>query len=161
MTGSRSATPLIALAAVGQFDLLRAVYGEIHIPDAVFQEVVITGAGEAGAREVSAANWIKRHTVRNTALVQALELELDAGEAEAIALALEQSAGLILLDERLGRHAAARLGLTMTGTLGVLIAAKDRGLLAAVHPLLDALRVQAGFWIGDDLRAAVLKKSGE
>ena len=53
-----NATPLIALAAVGQFDLLRAVYGEIHSPDAVFQEVVITGAGEAGAREVSAANWI-------------------------------------------------------------------------------------------------------
>ena len=156
-----NATPLIALAAVGQFDLLRAVYGEINIPDAVFQEVVVTGAGEAGATEVSTAIWIKRHTVRNTALVQALELELDAGEAEAIALAVEQSAGLILLDERPGRHAAARLGLTMTGTLGVLITAKDRGLLASVRPVLDALRVQAGFWIGDDLHAAVLKVAGE
>ena len=154
-------TPLIALAATGQFDLLRALYGEIHIPDAVFHEVVVAGAGEAGAREAGAANWIKRHTVRNTALVQALELELDAGEAEAIALAVEQSAGLILLDERLGRHAAARLGLTMTGTLGVLIAAKDRKLLVSVRPVLDALRAQAGFWMSDDLHAAVLKTAGE
>ena len=99
--------------------------------------------------------------MRNTALVQALELELDAGEAEAIALALEQSAGMILLDEHLGRHGATRLGLMMTGAPGVLIAAKDRELLAAVRPVLDALRVQAGFWIGDDLRAAVLEAAGE
>ena len=156
-----NATPLIALAAAGQFDLLRAVYGEITIPDAVYHEVVVAGAGEAGAREVAAAAWIKRHTVCNAALVRALELELDAGEAQAIALAVELSAGLILLDERLGRHAATRLGLTVAGTLGVLIAAKDRRLLAAVRPVLDALRAQAGFWIGDDLHAAVLKTAGE
>ena len=60
-----TATPLIALAAAGQFDLLRAVYGEITIPDAVYHEVVVAGAGEAGGREVAAAAWIKRHTVRN------------------------------------------------------------------------------------------------
>ncbi len=154
-------SPLIALAAVGQFDLLRAMYGEIIIPEAVFHEVVIAGAGEAGAREVGTATWIKRSAVRNTALVQALQLELDAGEAEAIALAMERSAGLLLLDERLGRRAAARLGLTVAGTLGVLIAAKDSGLLESMRPVLDALREQAGFWIGDDLHAAVLKATGE
>ena len=132
MTVVCNASPLIVLAAVGQFDLLHAMYGEIIIPEAVFHEVVVSGAGEAGAREVGTASWIKRHTVRNAALVKALGLELDAGEAEAIALAVEQSAELILLDERLGRLAAARLGLTMVGTLGVLIAAKDRGLLTSI-----------------------------
>ena len=156
-----NATPVIALAAVGQLDLLRAVYGEINIPDAVFHEVTIAGAGEPGAREVTAAAWIKRQPVRNRTLVNALGLELDLGEAEAIALALETSAGLILLDERLGRHAAMRLGLTVAGTLGVLIAAKDRGLIAALRPVLDALRVQAGFWIGGELHDAVLKAAGE
>lgn len=156
-----NATPLIALAAVGRLDLLRALYGEILIPEAVFREVVVVGSGEAGEREVSTAIWIKRHTVRNSALVKALELELDAGEAEAIALAVEQAAGLVLLDERRGRHAASRLELTVAGTLGVLIAAKDRGLLTSMRPLLDALRTQAGFWIGDELYAAVLRAAGE
>ena len=156
-----NATPVIALAAVGRLELLRAVYGEINIPDAVFHEVAVTGAGEPGAREITEASWIKRHTVRNTALISALALELDAGEAEAIALALDLTAGLILLDERRGRHAAARLGLNVAGTLGVLIAAKDRGLLGSVRPVLDELRVRAGFWIGDELHSAVLKIAGE
>jgi hypothetical protein len=68
---------------------------------------------------------------------------------------------LIVLDERLGRRAAQRLGLTVTGTLGVLIAAKDRGLLTSVRPVLDALRANAGFWIGDDLYNAVLVAANE
>ena len=94
-------------------------------------------------------------------MATALRLELDAGEAEAIALAVESNANLILLDERLGRRAAHRLGLTVVGTLGVLIAAKDRGLLAAVRPVLDALRADAGFWITDELYNAVLKAANE
>ena len=156
-----NATPIIALAAVGRLDLLRAVYGEVIIPDAVFHEIAVAGAGEPGASEVAEAGWIKRQTVRNASLVNALGLELDLGEAESIALAVETSAGLILLDERLGRHAAARLGLTVIGTLGVLVAAKDRVLITAVRPLLDALRVQAGFWISDELYSAVLNVAGE
>lgn len=94
-------------------------------------------------------------------LVDALGLELDKGEAESIALAMEGAADLILLDEQLGRHAAARLGLTMIGTLGVLIAAKDRGLITTVANELDALRDKAGFWIGDDLYRAVLGAAGD
>ena len=78
-----------------------------------------------------------------------------------IALAVECQADLILLDELAGRRAAQRMGLTVTGTLGVLIAAKDRGLLASVRPLLDALRVNAGFWIGDPLYNAALAAAGE
>ena len=94
--------------------------------------------------------------MRNRPLVDALALDLDAGEAEAIALAVECQADLILLDERLGRQAAQRMGLTVAGTLGVVIAAKDRGILTAVRPLLDALRADAGFWIGDVLYNAAL-----
>ena len=87
-------------------------------------------------------------------------LELAAGEAEAIALAVESGANLIVLDER-GRRAAQRLGLPVIGTLGVLIAAKDRGLLAAVRPVLGALRADAGFWIADDLYTAVINAANE
>lgn len=154
-------SPIIALACVGQLELLHGVYAQIVIPNAVFDEITVAGAGEPGAREVVESPWIKRQPVSNAPLATALRLELDAGEAEAIALAVESNANLILLDERLGRRAAQRLGLTVVGTLGVLIAAKDRGLLAAVRPVLDALRADAGFWIADDLYNAVPKAANE
>lgn len=154
-------SPLITLARAGRLDLLHAVHGEIIIPDAVFNEITVAGASEPGAHEVATGAWIKRRPALNAPLVNALGLELDAGESEAIALAIEYRADLILLDERMGRQAAKRMGLTVTGTLGVLIAAKDRGLLDSVRPLLDALRVNAGFWIGDDLYNAVLAAVNE
>ena len=149
-------SPIVALARAGMLDLLHAVHGKMVVPEAVFHEITVAGAGEPGASEVAAAPWIKRRLVLNLSLVNALSLELDAGEAEAIALAVECRADLILLDERMGRHAAQRMGLTVTGTLGILIAAKDRGLLVSVRPMLDALRADAGFWIGDALYGAVL-----
>ena len=154
-------SPIVALARAGRLDLLHAVHGEIFVPEAVFHEITVAGAGEPGASEVTAAPWIKRRPALNLALVNALGLELDAGEAEAIALAVECHADLILLDECIGRHAAQRMGLNVTGTLGILIAAKDRGLLASARPLLDALRIDAGFWIGDALYDAVLAAVNE
>jgi uncharacterized protein len=110
---------------------------------------------------VAQATWIKRQPALNVLLVNALSLELDAGEAQAIALVVESRAGLILLDEHRGRRAAKRLGLTVTGTLGVLFAAKDRGLLASVRPVLDALRANSGFWIDDNLYNAALAAANE
>ena len=154
-------SPIVAHARAGRLDLLHAVYGEIVVPEAVFHEITAAGAGEPGAREVPAAAWIKRRPALNLSLANALRLELDAGEAEAIARVVEYRADLILLDERIGRHAAQRMGLTVTGTFGISIAARDRGLLAPVRPLLDALRTDAGFWIGDTLYNAVLAAVNE
>ena len=108
-------SPIIALACAGHLELLHALHGEILVPDAVYDEITVAGVGEPGAREVAEAAWIKRRPVPNAPLVNALSLELDAGEAQAIALAAESGAGLILLDERLGRRAAKRLGLTVIG----------------------------------------------
>lgn len=88
-------SPIINLAAIGQLDLLRRLYGTIWIPDAVYREIVETGAGEPGAVEVREFAWIERHAVRSTDLVTALRLELDAGEAEATALAIESIPGLL------------------------------------------------------------------
>ena len=94
--------------------------------------------------------------VRNLARVHELSAEIDLGEAEAIVLALERRADLLLVDERRGRRIAAKLGLRATGLLGTLAEAKRRGLVARVKPLLDDLRLRAGFWIGEDLYAEVL-----
>ena len=104
-----NASPLIALIRIGQLDLLRQLYSEIIIPDAVWHEVVVEGADQPGVEAVSSASWIMRRTVTNRPLVHGLQQELDAGEAEAIALAVEIDDAWLLMDERLGRDTAWHL----------------------------------------------------
>jgi len=152
---------LINLARIGKLDLLHRLYGELIIPKAVWHEVVVEGAEQPGVDEVKAATWIKTQAVTNRQFVSALRQELDAGEAEAIALALEIGAKLLLMDERLGRETARHLGLCYTGLIGVLIEAKRKGLINAIKPHLNALRDMAGFRTGDALYMRVLQDEGE
>ena len=154
-------SPLTNLAAVGQLDLLPPLYQRVVIPTAVHRELAAVSAGQPGFVAVDTLPWIEVRAVKNQALVQALRLELDEGEAEAIALALEVSADLLLLDERLGRTVAARFGLKFIGLLGVLIEAKQQGLIPAVKPILDDLIVRAGCWVSQSLYARVLQVAGE
>jgi predicted nucleic acid-binding protein len=154
-------SPLINLAAVGQLDLLRQLYGKIVIPQAVFREVVVVGAGQPGTTEVQTLSWIEMVQVTNQPLLASLRLDLDEGEAEAIALAVELGADLLLLDERRGRAVASRLGLKFIGLLGILIEAKHEGLIAAIQPILDDLITTAGFWISNQLYSRVLQEAGE
>ena len=156
-----NASALINLARIGKLNLLHELYGELVIPEAVWQEVVIKGAGQPGSDEVKAAAWIKKHVTTNSQLVHALEQELDAGEAEAIALSSEIKAELLLMDERLGRETAHHLGLRCLGLIGVLIEARRKGLISAVKPHLDALRDMAGFRIKDELYLRVLQDERE
>lgn len=90
------ASALINLARIGELGLLRQLYGEIVIPQAVWQEVVVEGAGQPGADAVGKASWIRAKEVTNEHLVRALRQDLDAGEAEAIALVLELKAHLLI-----------------------------------------------------------------
>jgi len=76
-------------------------------------------------------------------------------------LALDSSADLVLLDEKDGRHSAQKLGLRVMGTVGVLIRAKQLGLIAELRPELDALRQRSGFYLTDELYRQVTKLSGE
>jgi predicted nucleic acid-binding protein len=111
MTVVSNASPLITLARIGQLDLLRQLYNEILIPEAVWHEVVIEGINQPGAEVVSSAAWVVRHTVTNRQLVQALQQELDAGEAEAIALAVEIGSALLMdaLRDLAGFHVSEAL----------------------------------------------------
>ena len=90
-----------------------------------------------------------------------LERDLDLGEAETIALALELGADLVLLDEKEGRHAAQRLGLRVLGVVGVLLEAKVSGNIDAVRPLLDGLRQTAGFYLSSPVYKHALSLAGE
>ncbi len=154
-------SPLTNLAAIGQFDLLRRLYGQVHIAAGVWQELNAGGQHWPGRGEVAGAGWIEQHTVQNRSLVTALQRDLDWGEAETIALALELEAGLAILDEWEGRRAAKRLGLRVIGVVGLLLEAKGRGLVKEVRPHLDALRQTAGFYLADSLYAHALSLVGE
>jgi hypothetical protein len=153
-------SPLTGLASIGQLDLLRRLYGQVHIPAAVRREV---GAWREwpGRKAVLDARWIVTHNVSNVALVAALRTNLDAGEAEAIALASELGSQVVLLDEDEGRRSAECLGLRRTGAVGVLLEAKRKGLVKAVRPLLDDLREGAGFYLSEALYQQALESAGE
>lgn len=152
-------SPITNLAAIGHLDLLRQMYQQVIIPEAVFQELTAQGGSHPGA-VVRQLAWVETRAVSNRAVVNALQVDLDAGEAEAIALAQELAADLLLIDEHLGRAAATRLGVRIIGLLGVLIEAKHRGLIQEIRPLVDAL-MKLGFRISQDLYQRVLQAAGE
>jgi len=159
-----NASTLIHLTAIGRLALLKEFFSKITVPPAVWQEVVIKGSGQTGAAEVetaSADSWIEVVPAENVALLSLLRRDLDEGEAEAIALALETAADLILLDESDARQAAEVLGLSKTGVIGLLIRAKLEGKIAKLRPELDRLREEGGFWISDDLYRRALEAVGE
>lgn len=152
-------TPLIALALVGRLDLLQLLYHEVIIPLAVREEVLDEGRRRTGAIELENAEWIRMVPLRD-ARRAALLSDLDRGEAEVLALAQELDARLVIVDERLGRRHARRLGLTLTGTLGVLLRSKAAGVLPAVRPLVERIRAD-GIFLGDALVARAFEIAGE
>ena len=141
--------------------LLQQIYGKIIIPTAVYYELTAEGAGELVATAVQTATWIETQPVANRILVTRLLNQLNEGEAEAIALAVELNADQLLIDERLGRREAASLGLRITGVLGFLLVAKRRTLIPAVKPVMDDLIAQAVFRISEQLYADILQGAVE
>ena len=151
-------TPLVALWAIGRLDLLRDLFGEVLIPQAVKTEFL---AMERSSREraLAEAPWI-----RSVALAQPWQAlaftNLDRGEAEVMALAEERSARLVVLDERKARRFAERLELPLTGTLGLLLSAKEAGLIESVTLWTERIR-DAGLYLRADLVKRVLELAGE
>lgn len=162
-----NSSPLIALAKIGEFNLLHSLYEELLIPQAVREEVARVGQDSAeiapnrpGIEEVRRATWIRSVNVSNLAAVQLLRGRLDAGESEAIVLALELNADLLLIDEARGRRVAQAQGINTSGTVGTLVAAKTQGLILEVSPLLNAL-MASGFRMSQDLYQTARKLAGE
>lgn len=149
--------PLISLGVLQRFDVLQSVFGEIYVPEVVYEEVVMAGFGRPGARETKAAaqqGWLQSVRVVNRTAVEALLDELDIGEAEAIVLAKELKAEYILLDDRAAREKASLLGLHVTGTIGVLCLAVAEGLSVDIKEALDTL-IEHNFRISKELYSKV------
>jgi uncharacterized protein len=152
-------TPLIALSQLGLLDLLHSLYGEVVIPSAVQAELQAGGPSRVGSDALEGRSWIVVQTLRDPRRADLLA-DLDRGEAEVVALAQEMGADLVIIDERLARAHAARLGLVVTGTLGVLLRAKAGGLIPNLRPLLERMQT-AGLHLRPDLLARVLELAGE
>lgn len=154
-------TPLIGLATIERFDLLQQIFGKVYIPQAVYDESVTYGRAEGGAKqEVSGADWIETIAVKDRLAVDVLLDELDRGEAETIVLAHELNADWVLMDEKKGRRKVTELGLDKIGTVGILLKAKQVGLLPQIRPDVERLRAQ-GFSISQRVVDAVLQQAGE
>ncbi|MGB7251798.1 MAG: DUF3368 domain-containing protein [Phormidesmis sp.] len=156
-------SPLSGLAIVGKLPLLQALYRQIVIPEAVAIELRRGGQDEPRIAQVLALSWVEIKPPTNHPLIDELQTiyKLDKGESEAITLALEINADALLIDERLGRREASRLGLAITGMLGVLLVAKKQNLVNAVRPIVDALIEEAGFRISSQLYGEVMAAAGE
>jgi uncharacterized protein len=153
-------SPLSNLAAIGRLELLQQLYGKVSIPSAVYQEILDSGETDPATLAIQTLDWIECQSITNQSLLQKLQINLDPGEAEAIALAVELKAERLIIDERRGRNEAIQLSLQVTGLLGILIAAKQQGFISLVQPLLDDLRTN-GFWIHDRLYRETLQLAGE
>jgi uncharacterized protein len=155
-----NAGPLIALSGIGQTGLLRELFGEVLISEVVLAEVEAGGKTGVGASLLITAPWI-RVTGLNDLPDPLLETLLDRGEAETIALALQSSAALVLIDERKGRKIARSIyGLAVIGTGRLLTEAKEAGLIPEVRPLIDQIRLN-GYWLSDKIVEEILRQAGE
>ena len=163
MPAVSNTSPVSNLAFINRLDLLRSQFSELWIPPAVATELqahpdqAALAAIEASIRD----QWIRIAAPQDTPLRRMLTLQLHAGEAEAIALAADLKADAVIIDEQEGRSLASQAGLFVTGTLGVLLRAKQAGAIEAVKPEIQALRIKTRFFLSSSLEAAVLSSAGE
>ena len=158
-----NASPVLNLAIIERLDLLHEQFAELMILQAVLEELRLDEdlPGSEAVRVALRDRWIRIAAPQNAHLVLTLRQNLDRGEAEAIALALETGINMVLLDERDGRLVAKLMGLRTTGVLGVLLRAKRMGRVHSLESEMIALRERAGFYIAHDLFEALLKEAKE
>jgi predicted nucleic acid-binding protein len=155
-------SPISNLAMIGRLDLIRRVYGPVVIPGAVREELKALRDVQASEliQKAEADAWLTTKPVSDPKLVNLLNDQLDPGEAEAIALAIEHG-GRLLIDELDGRRAARRFGVPVRGALWVLRQGKRLGWVESLREEIMLLRTKANFWISPDLEARFLADAGE
>jgi predicted nucleic acid-binding protein len=156
-------SPIINLSKINRLDLLEKLYRKIIIPGAVFKELIVKGHYKENIPAIKSLidnKIIDVLEVQSNALVIALEKDLDPGESEAIALAVEINAELVILDERDARETAEIYNLKKTGFIGILMKAKKEGFIDSVKKYLDQA-IERGFWINELLYHSIIEKINE
>jgi predicted nucleic acid-binding protein len=145
-------TPLIGLALIHRLDLLPALFAEVLVPRAVYEEVAVQGAGRTGATALTQVPWVQIREPGTSPTIEPLLLGLDAGELQVLLLAREVHPDWVLIDERLGRRVARALQLPVKGTVGVLLAALHAGLLTRQEAVEAAQQLRAqGFRLSPEV----------
>jgi len=152
---------ILNLALVGHENLLDAIFHEVVVPPAVHAEFIRLAESSGRFTGLALPQWIRVQPPESIPAAIACDADLDPGESQALALALEIRADGVLIDEAHARSIAIELGLTPIGVLGILVRAKRNGLLPAVAPVIDDLLVKARFRASDDLIREVLRIAGE
>ena len=148
------------LLILDKLELLEKLYGKVYIPQSVTLELLKIQSKKDEIYEFLNYHWVKAVTITDLESYQRFRISLDEGESEAITLALELNADLLLIDELKGRQEAIKSGLNIVGLLGVLVEAKMKQLIPSVKAFLDTL-IQNNFWIKPELYKAVLQSVGE
>lgn len=148
------------MARIGQLDLLHQLAETIHVPEGVFEEVAHQGPVRPGTSELDQLPWLLRRRVRDQPSVSALRTRFGRGEAGDIVLAAEVHADFVILDDATARKVAAEKGQAVVGTLGLLVHAKERGLIERVAPIMNEL-MKSGFYVDSRLYRTILQQAGE
>jgi predicted nucleic acid-binding protein len=150
-------TPLIALSGIGQLDLLSRLFGVIHVVEAVADECA--AGGPVAVPDLSSLPWIRLIPSEELDL-PGLLLNLDRGERDTLAMARKSGAKRVIIDERIGRNMAELLGLQVTGTLGVLLKAKEQGWIPSFHEAVTQMQ-RNGIFYQPDLLQKLRRIAGE
>lgn len=154
-----NSSPLINLSKINKLGLIGKLFKKIIIPEAVYNELIVQGSAKSGSKrikELIEAGIIEVKKAENLNFVKALEKDLDYGESEVIALALEMNAELIILDEADARRIAALYNLRKVGFIGILLKSQNEGFINNAIELLD-LAIEKGFWINRKLYTKLKK----
>lgn len=156
-------SPIRALGNLGLLSILKPLYGQIIIPRAVALELSQPREGQLtiSLDDLGKVPGVEIMPIGDSPLLSRLLERLDLGESEAIALAIEIRADLILIDEAAGRSAARNEGLNVIGVLGVLLEAKRQGLVESIAPLVDQLQGRFQFFMSERLLRQILHAAGE
>ena len=155
-----NSTPLIALCHVNRLDVLKELYGEVTIPQAVYDEISVKENSVCKKTVDEALEWIHVQKIQNIMAKAMFKSQLHDGEVEVMILAKEQDADIDIIDDQNAKKYAKYLGLPVTGTLGILIRAKQEGYIAELKPILDVM-VQNGIYIKTGLIEHCLELVGE
>lgn len=146
---------LIALAVVDKLDILSAIFGDVYVPSAVYDEVSKQGKGESEKLAMYC-----RDKVLEISLEVNLNITLGRGESEAIILYKEKCADFLLCDDKKAKKFARSFGVNVIGSLGILLKAKEKKLISEIHPLIEKLK-SSQIFIDDKTFELVLKMAGE
>ncbi len=155
-------TPIITLVKIDKLLILKELFGEVYIPKGVYEELISNNAFKEEAQVINKCEYIKVVTIKNELAVKLIQknLGLDLGESEAIVLSEELNSDILIIDEKKGRTVAKSMDINVAGTLGLLIQAKDRGIITNIRVILDSL-IESNIRISTKLYEDILNKAGE